>query len=75
MFEQGVRQIGECIAVKKLDQLKATVQKPQFEIHYRIQELCRVPGALGEAPKTLDKGFVEWYTRQTTLGKRFISKR
>jgi serine/threonine protein kinase len=31
MFEQGVCQNGKCIAVKKLDQLKATVQKPQFE--------------------------------------------
>jgi len=42
---------------------------------YWIQEVCRVPAALGEAQKTLGKGFAECYTRQTTFGKRFDGKR
>ena len=42
-------------------------------MHYRIQELCRVPGALDEAQKTLGKGFAECHTRQTTLGE-FLSE-
>ena len=28
-------------------------------LHYRKQELCRVPGALGEAAKTLGKWFAK----------------
>jgi hypothetical protein len=32
--------------------------------HYRKWALCRVPEALGKAPKTLGKGFAECRTRQ-----------
>jgi hypothetical protein len=42
--------------------------------HYRKRALCRVPEALGKAPKTLDKRFVECRTRQKRLGKQYIGK-
>jgi hypothetical protein len=42
--------------------------------HYRNQSLCRVPKALGEALKTLGKGFAECDTRQRRLGKQCIGK-
>jgi hypothetical protein len=42
--------------------------------HYRNQSLCRVPEALGEALKTLGKGFAECDTRQRRLGKQCIGK-
>jgi hypothetical protein len=37
--------------------------------HYQNQSLRRVPEALGEALKTLGKGFAECDTRQRRLGK------
>jgi hypothetical protein len=43
-------------------------------LHYRNQSLCRVPEALGEALKTLGKGFAECPTRQRRLGKDYIGK-
>jgi hypothetical protein len=43
-------------------------------MHYRNQWLRRVPKALGEALKTLGKGFAECYTRQRRLGKQCIGK-
>ena len=45
-----------------------------FLLHYRNQSLRRVPEALGEALKTLGKGFAECYTRQRRLGKQCIGK-
>jgi hypothetical protein len=42
--------------------------------HYRNQPLRRVPEALGEALKTLGKGFAECNTRQRRLGKQYIGK-
>jgi hypothetical protein len=45
-----------------------------YHIHYRNQSLCRVPEVLGEALKTLGKGFAECYTRQRRLGKQCIGK-
>jgi hypothetical protein len=42
--------------------------------HYRNQPLRRVPQALGEALKTLGKGFAECNTRQRRLGKQYIGK-
>jgi hypothetical protein len=41
-------------------------------LHYRNQPLRRVPEALGEALKTLGKGFAECNTRQIRLGKQYI---
>jgi hypothetical protein len=43
-------------------------------LHYRNQSLCRVPEALGDALKTLGKGFAECDTRQRSLGKDCIGK-
>ena len=37
--------------------------------HYGKQLLCRVPQALGEAPNTLGKDFVEYNTRRLALGE------
>jgi hypothetical protein len=42
--------------------------------HYQKRALCRVPEALGKAPKTLDKGFTECRTRQRRLGKQYIGR-
>jgi hypothetical protein len=47
---------------------------PQPRTHYRNQPLRRVPEALGEALKTLGKGFAECNTRQRWLGKQCIGK-
>jgi hypothetical protein len=46
----------------------------KYRVHYRNQSLCRVPEALGEALKTLGKGFAECYTRQRRLGEQCIGK-
>jgi hypothetical protein len=45
-----------------------------WKAHYRNQSLRRVPEALGEALKTLGKGFAECDTRQRRLGKQCIGK-
>jgi hypothetical protein len=45
-----------------------------LETHYRNQSLRRVPEALGEALKTLGKGFAECNTRQRRLDKQCIGK-
>ena len=41
---------------------------------YWIQEVCRVPAALGEAQKTLGKGFAECYTRQTLYRQTLVCR-
>ena len=42
--------------------------------HYRNQQLCRVPGTLGKAPKTPGEGFAECSTRRSALGKQILGK-
>jgi hypothetical protein len=49
-------------------------RKLMYNKHYRNQSLCRVPEALGEALKTLGKGFAECHTRQRRLDKECIGK-
>ena len=41
---------------------------------YRTQEVCPVPGALGNVLKTLGKEFAECYTRQTLYRQTLVCR-
>jgi hypothetical protein len=63
LYDEAVRLRASCY-----------VHRGVSHLHYRNQSLRRVPEALGEALKTLGKGFAECNTRQTVHRQRLLCR-